>query len=523
MAEPVAAQARPPQGMSLGDMVNMANAVQQYQQAQQLNPLQVQRAQTELTRLQQLMPEEYTKAKAEAGRATTEADVSAKTATPRIEKAGSEATSAAIQALKDQYGLDSQQHSDFAKILGGFAYDKRLSPESLKNNPTGAVDVMHDIIAEAKARNIPDKKLSVITSPGMTMAMKSPESFPSYLQNMMTTGMTAAEQRQLGVEKVTPTAAGQVERITPPVYGQQPKVTIETPGGIAPAQGTIEIAGIKYFVKPPQTAGGAPVLTPVQATSAPAQQKTDVSAPPSIQAPAGTQKPAMPSKGDLVKEDMPVPQGAIRQMNEVQKTRYAQGQTLFADAASANQAAADQNVILKSIKQNLAQAQSSRPGQLLRQGSKFVKGSEELDTLLKDLAQNQISQAKVMGGVDTVNAQKTLETATGSADIDPKALAKIVERADATRLAAQMYNQGLSAYKGKDPYNSAIHADNFQQAWKSNYDPRIFMVENINASDSKPEEKQKQIKRIIGMATPEELKQLRQKAINIRRLQTGDF
>jgi len=129
----------------------------------------------------------------------------------------------------------------------------------------------------------------------------------------------------------------------------------------------------------------------------------------------------------------------------------------------------------------------------------------------------------MMGGVDSVNAQNTVSVANGSADIDPKALAKIVERTDATRLAAQMYNQGLSSYKTKDPLNSAIHADNFQQSWKSNYDPRIFMVENINASNASKEEKQKQIQRIIGLATPAELQQLKQKATNIRRLQTGDF
>ena len=37
--QPVAAQIKPPQGMSLADMVNMAGGIQQYQQAQKMNPL----------------------------------------------------------------------------------------------------------------------------------------------------------------------------------------------------------------------------------------------------------------------------------------------------------------------------------------------------------------------------------------------------------------------------------------------------------------------------------------------------
>jgi hypothetical protein len=49
------------------------------------------------------------------------------------------------------------------------------------------------------------------------------------------------------------------------------------------------------------------------------------------------------------------------------------------------------------------------------------------------------------------------------------------------------------------------------------------MVENINASDRTPKQKQDDIKRIIGISTPTELRDLKQKAINIRRLQRGDF
>ena len=510
---PVAAQAKPPQAMSLADMVNMANAVQGYQQAQQLNPVQLEAAKTSLSRLQQLTPLELRTKSAEASKAEG-------TLQPSIDLATQQAETARIEGLKAQYGLDKDQHADFAKLLGGFQYDPRLSPDNLKKNPNDAVEVMHDIRAQAKAMNIPDKKIDVITAPGMAKAMQNPSTFPDYLRNMTATGMTAAEQRAAGLEKTQVTPSGQVERTTPAIYGKQQQVNIEQPQGNAPMQGTVKINGLDYFVSPPKTPNGLPTLTLVgQNQNAPAQPKTSA---PTTQPTAPMTAPPS-AKSGLVKEDMPVPQGNIRQMNEQQKSRYEVGQKLFSDAATGNQTAADQGIILNSIKETLSQAQSSKPGQLLRQGGKYLAGNEKLDTLLKDLAQNQLLQAKMMGGVDSVNAQNTVSVANGSADIDPKALAKIVERTDATRLAAQMYNQGLSSYKTKDPLNSAIHADNFQQSWKSNYDPRIFMVENINASNVSKEEKQKQIQRIIGLATPVELQQLKQKAINIRRLQTGDF
>lgn len=46
---PVALGVKPPQGMSLSDMLNIANSAQQYQQAQQLNPLAVQKARADVS------------------------------------------------------------------------------------------------------------------------------------------------------------------------------------------------------------------------------------------------------------------------------------------------------------------------------------------------------------------------------------------------------------------------------------------------------------------------------------------
>jgi len=49
---PVALGIKPPQGMSLGEMLNFAQNAQQYQQAQQMNPLQLQKAQEEVKQAQ---------------------------------------------------------------------------------------------------------------------------------------------------------------------------------------------------------------------------------------------------------------------------------------------------------------------------------------------------------------------------------------------------------------------------------------------------------------------------------------
>jgi hypothetical protein len=102
---PVASQYKPVQPMTLAEMMNLAGSAQAYKQAEQLNPLAVQRSAAELSRLQQLMPEEYRRAQAEADRAATEATVLEKTSKPRIEQAGSSASSAASTAEQDRLKL----------------------------------------------------------------------------------------------------------------------------------------------------------------------------------------------------------------------------------------------------------------------------------------------------------------------------------------------------------------------------------------------------------------------------------
>lgn len=92
---PVATQIRPVPQMSLGEMVNLAQNIQAYQQAQQLNPIQVQLAQQQLSRLEQLTPQEV-------ARATAEAQVAQQTVKPRVGTAMAQEQTAVAQSQQAQ-------------------------------------------------------------------------------------------------------------------------------------------------------------------------------------------------------------------------------------------------------------------------------------------------------------------------------------------------------------------------------------------------------------------------------------
>jgi len=489
---------------SLADMMNLARGAQAYQQANQINPLLL-RQQSATTKLAEetLQPDIETK-KAQSSSAITASQKA------KREQAMSYANDA-VQQLQTMVQKPDLTSDDIRSFITDQVKALNGPPEAI----TQALYGLPEKGTPTQLRAFAAKKLATTLEaqaqiekmyPGSTMASTGGQIQPVQMGNPLLTG----------VQPGTPTGPAMAVTQTPGFH------VINGVTYYVDQNGRLQTPNAPTAMNAAQ-GGNAPQLAAPQAPQMLQQAPQMPQRAPQMPQQAPQKAPAGSTGGSLVKEDMPVAKGGLVQMNTQQQNRYAAGQRLFEDAATANQNAADQGAILRSIKQNLAQAQSSKPGQLLRQGGKFLAGNEQLDTLLKDLSQNQLLQAKMMGGVDSVNAQNTVAIANGSGDIDPKALAKIVERSDATRLAAQMYNQGLSAYKGRDVYNSHIHADNFQQAWKSNYDPRIFMVENINSSNRTAKEKQDDIKRIVGIATPTELKELKQKAINIRRLQTGDF
>jgi len=73
---PVALGVKPPQGMTLGEMLSIAQGAQQLQQAQQINPLQLQKAQMEVEQLQQMNPLAVQRATTEAQQAKFNLDKS---------------------------------------------------------------------------------------------------------------------------------------------------------------------------------------------------------------------------------------------------------------------------------------------------------------------------------------------------------------------------------------------------------------------------------------------------------------
>jgi hypothetical protein len=491
--------------MSLGDMVNMANAVQQYQQAQQLNPIQLEAAQTNLSRLQQLTPLELRSKAAEAEKLE-------RTLEPAVSLAQSQAAKGETEAQTAKYGLNATHQDDFTKIISGFANDPRLAPNKL--NKDNAIDVMHDVIAQAKARNIPEKELSMITAPAMTMAMTKPEAFPAHLQNMINIGLSAADKRAASQEKVELLPSGQVARTSPFRYGEQPKVDIETPGGVTPAPSIVEINGIKYYAGPPKTPGGQPTLQPVPVGNQP--QETPSGKP--------SAKQNVSEAGQRTEPFMRLDKfTAPGQFTEQEKSRWSTGQTEIANANQMAKESANSDLAVSQLRRTLSQAAGSKPGQIVRAAGQAIFGNPEYDTFLKNIAEQQVRQASMMG-LDTKYAQQDLATANGSGNIDQSALAHILDRAEATNLAAKKYASGYNALQNKVGKDSAyLNHDNYKQKFSQSYDPVAFIIQSTNRSNKTPQQKQETINYYLDQLSDQQKTDLIANQKALKRLERGDY
>jgi len=211
------------------------------------------------------------------------------------------------------------------------------------------------------------------------------------------------------------------------------------------------------------------------------------------------------------------------QFSEQEKARYEAGAKDWQDANERAQIAADSKLASSQIRRSLAQAAGSKPGQIVREAGKALFGNSELDTLLKNLTQQQLRQAKLMG-INTVNAEKDLATANGSENITAEALAHIVDQTDATNLAAEKYNKAQAAMQAKHGKDKTyLNNDNFKKAWGTNYDPLAFIIQSTNRRNIPQADKEKIVQYYAEHLGSEDQEQLPKKLKNLKRLERGDF
>lgn len=371
-----------------------------------------------------------------------------------------------------ELGLSSAQTEKLYGLAGGVLNDPRLKSKE----PSEVMGALYEAKQRASTYGLPAETVDGVFNPLFQVAQKNPTAVRQSINNIV--------QSRLPAESQTALQTG----------------------------GTVEINGVKYQYAPAsgrleQIGGGNAAPT---APATPSPQATPVEKPVQTKS----------TGSDLIKLDMPM---SGIQMNTQQSERYSLGQKDFENANERQVISRDSALASQQIKKSLKEAAGSKPGQIVRQAGQAFFGNPELDTLVKNLAEQQIRQAKLMG-LKSVSAEDDLKKANGSENITAEALAHIVDRAEAMNLAANKYNQALTKMQEKyGKQNAYIHNDNFQRAWSNNYDPVAFLVQNINASNIPKKEKEKAIDYYTEGMSQDQLDDLAKKMKNLKRLERGDF
>lgn len=453
---PVAAQIRPPQAMSLADMVNLARGTQEYQQAQQMNPLALQ------IRQQEAQTGALSLAQAEQVRREQVA-LQGYMATPE-------------RYMKDdRYDLDALNR-DIPKIapLTGTAFLSNLT--TLANAQTQATEAMQkmsqaqreqvgrvflfsgragetkdqlakrlDALAADNPNNSPMRRLIEANKVGLAVMpsdINLSDQFIKHAQSMMPT----EQQEQAFAPRVAVTPEGRTVTTQARPGAAQPAVTFGVAGGVQ--------AGAPAAPSAPTPSGGMPY--PVRSAAVPyieePTEKQDRVAGESYRTGLVNRQTGLTTDRRNVEE-------TINKIDDIEK------QLFFTKGGVAGD-----------IERKIRTAISS----------------EDYKTLSKDLANLQMSNLRALGqGGNTVAGMDLTRVASGDESVPTKTLREIARRAQADMTNIDMQAKGAQAFQNRFGDNNMKR---FQQDWSANADSKIFQAINIMRDIDDPVRREREFK-----------------------------
>jgi hypothetical protein len=243
--------------------------------------------------------------------------------------------------------------------------------------------------------------------------------------------------------------------------------------------------------------------------------------------PTGAIAPKSRVMPDIIKEDPDFnytgPANPLN-LSDVQKDSYAKGKAMLRDAPMTAIAAEEGKQYVRKVEEVANKASGSGVYKTAQDWAKVLVAQPDLDTLRKNIAGVMVQNANTMGLNKTDSSRGDAATISGSDAISPEALRDIMQRADAQFTATTKFSEGLKKYREKrGEVNSAINADRFQSAWASNYDSRIFQLQNIRDSNYPEAVKKQRYESLTKSMSEKEFDELDKKAKVIDRLVEGSY
>lgn len=252
-----------------------------------------------------------------------------------------------------------------------------------------------------------------------------------------------------------------------------PKAEVGTIGGAS-----------RPMVRQPSVTGEQPTITPTEFGGG--------GAPGAGNAGGSTMPKSTAKDRDLIKYDSYLDykgDPALANYTDEQKIALEGGKKLLQTSNMLANSAKEQEANTRGVYENIKATSGSRPGQMVRQGGKWLVGNSTLEMLNKNI-ERMAAASEVMGTAKTDASRETAKIINGSTDLTEKALLDIVSRADATVKAATMFNKAYNNLIEKRGVNGYIQAEKLKSAWADNFDVRMTQMDALAQSNA-PDQKEK--------------------------------
>jgi hypothetical protein len=491
---PVASQSKPPQQMSLAEMMNLAGGVQAYQQAQKINPLKVQEAQQQLRQQQQTFEQTEKMnplALQEAGQKTRTSEIALGVEEQKdIERKNMQTFFADPNNFQTNGRIDLDKiNSSVPKIapltgseyinkystLGKAQTDAISAKQGLTKDQRAMIAQRFDILGrlgvQDKNAYIKEMDLMKQENPENTDLHRLLDAYKTTWTNSMQSGpnlpkqaiagaatlLTPEQQQTQFAPQVTMDAQGRVITTTPSIAGEKPKVEVTIPLGL---QGQNPQGGISPEAAGSQVAPSVRLPYPVRRADQPYT---------AMPTEGKDQEAGFEYRNKLVNAQSNLAQGRRNVDEVIQQAKKIGDELYFAKGGLAGQA---------------------------EQKIRMAIGSEQYDMLAKDLANMAITNSTAMGSVGgTVAGLDMAKVANGTIKVPPDVLVKIAGRVQADQRNLDMQASGAQKFGEKYGDNNMKA---YQQAWNANArDTKIFEAMNILETEADPVKLQNKFKELF--------------------------
>jgi hypothetical protein len=485
-----------------GNYLNLARGVQALEQEQAMNPIQQEKARTELKTLQATQAAEIARQKAISGQSVVAEEQA------RFNQAGSvqeklQRTFAPLFKLDSFQDVTKDTRAAFRDVMAAKrqAIAAGVPEDSAEMFAASLYARIEESLARKNQTPVNEWAFSQLFS-GQTPSAQQQAFAPYGAPSVNAGGVPGYPVAEPGGNRFQPFQVG--PRPTAPAMPQEGGQT----GAIQPPKLIMQPAQVYESSLSPIPPGMAAASTQMQ-PAAPAQPQGVTATQMSMRYPQRTPGQAfLPVQGE--EEDRVLGQ------------KYVSG--LIAAQPVMTKARRDLEEVV-SMADKIEKAAVFDSAGVMGAAERKVKsalGDIDYQKLSKDLANARIATIQAKGGsLDTVGGQELVRISNGDETYSPKVLKSVAQRAYGDVIATELEGRAAAAFAQR--YGDANH-NTFKQTWSKNADSRIFEIMALPKLIQDKSERIKAANEILKNATPKEREEFNRKYQNILRLeQTGSL